>query len=169
MPVNFTDDVIDNQMMRMDDNTRFIGICLNKITEEQLWQKPVETSNSIGNQIVHLLGNITQYVMSGVGDGPDVRKRDLEFSSSKTHSKQELKTKLEALVNRVSELIKIVDAEKWIEMKSVQGFEMSRIGCLIHAVEHYSYHTGQIALITKLMVNEDLGFWAGANLNETSS
>ena len=166
--MNFTDDVIDNLLMRMNDNTRFIGICLDKVTEEQLWQKPVETSNSIGNQILHLLGNITQYVLSGVGDAVDVRHRDLEFSSSKTQNKHELSVKLNELIGQVSEIARQTERGKWAELKVVQGFEMSRIGCLIHATEHYSYHTGQIALITKLMVNEDLGFWNGMDLNKTS-
>lgn len=166
--MNFTDDVIDNLLMRMNDNTRFIGICLDKISEEQLWQKPVETSNSIGNQILHLLGNITQYVLSGVGDAPDIRQRELEFSSSKTQNKHELSVQLNELIGQVSEIARQTETGKWAELKLVQGFEMSRIGCLIHATEHYSYHTGQIALITKLMVNEDLDFWNGMDLNKTS-
>lgn len=166
--MNLKDDVIDNLLIRMNDNTRFIAICLDKITEEQLWQKPVVSSNGIGNQILHLLGNITQYVFTGIGDVKDTRQRNSEFSSSKTHNKQELKSRLEALITQVSEISKGVETEKWTEIRSVQGFEMSRMGCFIHAVEHYSYHTGQIALITKLMIDEDLGFWAGNDLNKLS-
>jgi uncharacterized damage-inducible protein DinB len=68
-------------------------------------------------------------------------------------------------VHSVIEEIQIHDEDSLLKTRTVQGFEKNGIAIILHITEHYSYHTGQIALLTKLMTNEDLGFYKGLDLN----
>ena len=135
------------------------------LSEEQVWQKPNESSNSVANLILHLCGNMTQYVLSSLGGKVDLRERDKEFSAKGGFTKQQLFEKLSGVVHSVIEEIQIHDEESLLKTRSVQGFEKSGIAIILHITEHYSYHTGQIALLTKLMTNEDLGFYKDMDLN----
>jgi len=150
----------------MNENTNRIQNCLGRITEKQVWLRPNETSNTIGNLILHLCGNITQYVISSMGEEKDERERDIEFSTKDGFSKRELMVKLSATVNQAVEIIEYLDEKQLLKKRIVQGFNYSGVSNIIHVVEHYSYHTGQIAFWTKLLLNEDLGFYAGQDLNK---
>ena len=143
--------------------------CLNRLTEGQIWQKPNAVSNSIGNLILHLCGNMTQYVIAGLGKSPDLRERSKEFSITEGFTKKELLEKFNAVTSEAIVILKNTTPEALLEVRKVQGFDMSGIGILLHVTEHYSYHVGQIALLTKLMVAEDLGFYADMDLNITGS
>ena len=136
------------------------------MTEEQVWDKPNENANSIANLILHLCGNITQYIISSLGGSADQRQRDLEFSTTGGYSKAELLAKIKAVTAEAVEVIRTKDSESLIQMRKVQGFDLSGVAIVVHVTEHYSYHVGQIALLTKLLVGEDLGFYAGLDLNE---
>ncbi len=150
----------------LNEYTKRVKICLDILNEEQVWQKPNEASNSIANLILHLCGNMTQYVLSSLGGKPDFRERDIEFSVKGGLTKEQLFEKLSAVVKSVIEEIQIHDEESLLKTRMVQGFEKNGIAIILHITEHYSYHTGQIALLTKLMTNEDLGFYKGMNLNK---
>ncbi|MGH2563977.1 MAG: DinB family protein, partial [Ginsengibacter sp.] len=126
---------------------------------------PNEHSNSIGNIILHLCGNIRQYAISSLGKVEDVRKRAKEFSAKEGFNKKELLTKLKNTVDEAINVIENLDEPALIKSYSVQGFDLSGIGIIVHVTEHYSYHTGQIAFWIKLLKNKDLGFYAGIDLN----
>jgi uncharacterized damage-inducible protein DinB len=149
----------------LNEYTKRVKICLDMLSEEQVWQKPNEASNSIANLMLHLCGNMTQYVLSSLGSRADLRERDKEFSAKGGFTKEQLFEKLSGVVHSVIEEIQIHDEESLLKTRTVQGFEKSGIAIILHITEHYSYHTGQIALLTKLMTNEDLGFYKGMDLN----
>lgn len=151
----------------IDANTPRIEKCLDMLTEEQVWYKPNESSNSIANLILHLCGNITQYIISSIGGDDDRRVRDTEFSADGGYTKTQLMAKLKDTVSRATNVIADCTDEELLRERSVQGFTYTGVGCIVHVTEHYSYHTGQIALLTKIMVNRDLGFYAGLDLNKT--
>ena len=150
----------------LNEYTKRVKICLDMLSEEQVWQKPNEASNSIANLMLHLCGNMTQYVLSALGGKADLRERDKEFSAKSGYTKDELYKKLSSVVHSVIEEIQIHDEDSLLKTKTVQGFEKNGIAIILHITEHYSYHTGQIALLTKLMTNEDLGFYKGLDLNQ---
>ena len=152
-------------VLRMQENLPRIEKCLNLLSEEHVWQKPNEASNSIANLILHLCGNITQYIQSSMGHQPDHRTRDEEFSTTSGLCKKELYIKIETTINEACEIIEACSIEELERRRNVQGFNLTGIGCAIHACEHLSYHVGQIALITKLITNKDLEFYDGQNLN----
>ncbi len=154
-----------NANYRMDESLRMIKICLDKLSEEVIWQKPNETTNSIGNLILHLCGNITQYGIASLQGMEDNRNREEEFSILSGYSKKELFQKLVSTVEDAKKAISEVTIEELLKKRLVQGFEFSGVGNIVHVVEHFSYHTGQIALWTKILNNQDLGFYDGMNLN----
>lgn len=156
---------IAQSIHRIELNTPRITKCLNELSEEEVWYRPNGSSNSIANLILHLCGNITQYIISSIGDEPDNRERDKEFAAVGGFSKAELLSKLENTISTAVEVIRNCTEESLLRVRSVQGFTYTGIGNIIHVTEHYSYHTGQIALLTKIMKNKDLGFYAGLNLN----
>jgi len=156
---------LENSIYRLDEGTRMIKISLDSITESDIWKKPNESSNSIGNQLVHICGNMTQYIIASLGEQDDCRNRDKEFSMTHGLTKIQLIQKLEETVKNVKLVLNGCNKKQLIKKREVQGFNLSGIGIVIHAVEHYSYHTGQIAFWTKLLTNKDLGFFDGSDLN----
>lgn len=162
---NLTSELIEQAVFRMNENTPRIRKCLDQLTEEEVWKRPNESSNSVGNLILHLCGNITQYTISSLGGEPDNRERAKEFETRGGTSKAELFKKLSSTVDQAVEIIQKIDEESLLKMRRVQGFNYSGVANIIHVVEHYSYHTGQIAFWTKLLKDEDLGFYDGVDLN----
>ena len=156
---------LENSIYRLYESTRMIKISLDSISESDIWKKPNESSNSIGNQIAHICGNMTQYIIASLGEQDDYRNRDEEFSMTGGFTKSQLIQKLEDTVKEAKIILKQCNKKQLIKIREVQGFKLSGIGIVIHAVEHYSYHTGQIAFWTKLMTNKDLGFFDGRDLN----
>ena len=161
----FAKEFIRESTFRMEESTPRILKCLNELTEEEVWQRPNASLNSIGNLILHLCGNIRQYAISSLRSMPDSRVRDEEFSAQGGYTKAELVEKLTATVNEAIATINAQDDTSLLRTRLVQGFELSGIGIIIHVTEHYSYHTGQIAFWTKFLKDKDLGFYAGLDLN----
>lgn len=166
---NIEDDMVseflENSIYRLDEGTRMIKISIESVSESDIWKKPNDSSNSIGNQIIHICGNMTQYIIASLEEQDDYRNRDEEFSMTGGFTKIRLIQKLEDTVNKAKLVLNRCTKRQLIKKREVQGFNLSGIGIVIHAVEHYSYHTGQIAFWTKLLTNKDLGFYDGRDLN----
>lgn len=159
------EELVWNVGYRMNESLRMIKICLDQLPEKAIWQKPNESANSIGNLILHLCGNITQYGIASIQNLEDNRKRDDEFSATSGYSKEELIQKLSDTIDEAKRAFYEAPLEELLRKRSVQGFHFSGVANIIHVTEHLSYHTGQIALWTKLLNNQDLGFYEGVNLN----
>jgi len=141
--------------------------CLEELTIEQIWHKPNRNSNSVGNLVLHICGNIRQYCMTGIGGHTDIRKRNLEFSEKGPFPKADLKLKMKNLLMDISPVLDSIESKVMIEERKVQGFTMNVTSILIHVTEHLSYHTGQIAYYTKQVKNIDLKFYGDMNLDVT--
>ena len=135
------------------------------MSEETVWQAPNISTNSIANLILHLCGNIRQYIISSLGHQKDIRQRDLEFTTIGGITKAALLAKLQQTVTEAIHVLENISEEELLRQRMVQGFYLSGISIMIHVTEHYSYHTGQIAYLTKLLTNKDLGFYADRDLN----
>jgi len=162
---NLETEFINNAIFRMNENTPRIKKCFVELTEKEIWERPNPSSNSIGNLVLHICGNITQYIISGLGGAADNRQRDAEFTTSGGFSKSELLDDLTKTVNKANNIMLKLTRKDLQLVRSVQGFELSGMGITMHVVEHYSYHTGQIAFYTKLLKEKDLGFYANLDLN----
>jgi len=150
---------------RLDENTRMISLSFDQLSEEDIWKQFNESSNSIGNLILHLCGNITQYAIASLGNKEDTRNRDAEFEAQEGYTKEKLLKKLLITVSRAKKTLRNCSVSELMRKREVQGFTFSGIGIAIHVVEHYSYHTGQIAFWTKQLKNKSLGFYDGMDLN----
>jgi uncharacterized damage-inducible protein DinB len=155
----------EHSIYRIERNTPRIATCLELLSEEEVWHRPNEASNSVANLILHICGNMTQYIISSIGGAADNRERDKEFSATGGLTKAELLHKLQTTVDDAVRVINEASIEELLRIRSVQGFSYSGIGNIIHVTEHYSYHTGQIAFWVKLLRDKQLGFYANMNLN----
>ncbi|MFD0861979.1 DinB family protein [Sungkyunkwania multivorans] len=165
MEAQIIEEFKQNAIYRLDESTRMIKRALSEIGEAGVWVRPNHVSNSIGNLILHLCGNIGQYAIASLGELPDDRDRDAEFNAMEGLVKDELFEKLDEIVNKAKATIQYATAEQLTKKREVQGFTFSGIGIVMHVVEHYSYHTGQIAFWVKQLVAKDLGFYDGVDLN----
>ena len=138
--------------------------CLERLPDDKIWWRPNPSSNSIGNLVLHLCGNVRQWIVSGVGEKTDVRKRSEEFDEQGPVPRETLLELLDALEPEVRSILIKVSPEELMTVKPVQVYEHTVLTMLVHVTEHFSYHTGQIAWITKMLINEDLGFYAGEDL-----
>lgn len=162
----FLNEFKEQIIFRIETNLPRINTCIENLNETEVWQKANESSNSIGNLMLHLIGNITQYIISGLGGEPDNRNRDLEFYPQKRIPKAELENILSIAVNGSITIIKSLSIQQLTRRYSIQGHDISGIASLIHVTEHLSYHTGQIVYLTKALKNIDTGFYKGLDLNK---
>lgn len=142
--------------------------CISLLDHKEIWHKPNPNSNSMGVLVIHLCGNVRQWILSGACGLPDKRERDLEFSPTEEVVLDELIQKLEMLKQDLILNLPSISAEHLAEIKKVQCYEESVMTILIHAVEHFSYHTGQIVYYTKFLKDVDTAFYADDELTQTS-
>jgi uncharacterized damage-inducible protein DinB len=132
---------------------------LEGLTAEDLWWRPNKESNSVGNLILHLAGNVRQWVAGGIGGAPDVRKRQEEFDREGGMTGPELLELLEATLAEVDDVLADLSADRLGEERVIQGLNVTVLQALYHVVEHFSMHTGQIIYLAKLRSGRDLGFY----------
>ena len=132
--------------------------CLELLKDEQIWWRANPQSNSIGNLILHLSGNVHQWIVSGLGGAADSRDRDAEFAQREVISRQELITKLKQTLGDADAALAKFDVEKLLDRQSIQGYDVSPLEAILHVVEHFSMHTGQIVLLTKQLTARDMHF-----------
>jgi uncharacterized damage-inducible protein DinB len=140
-----------------------VVVCLDKLTPEQVWTRNSENENAIGNLVLHLCGNLGQWIGYGVAGKPDTRVRDLEFSARGDVGVTELKERLVATVRDTVGILEDLPVQRLGERTRVQAYELTVLEAIYHVVEHFSGHTGQILFATKLWTGVDLGFYRHLN------
>ncbi len=154
---------IDHSIAKLRQYEKRICVCLDQLSFEQVWWRQVDTQNAVGNLVLHLRGNVRQWIISGVGNQPDVRERDKEFSSRDSVPPLELKALLADTLNEAVPVIERLTAEQLIERRIIQGYDKSVLEAVYQVVEHFSHHAGQILYATKLLTGNDLGFYRHLN------
>jgi len=142
--------------------------CLNQLDEREIWYKHNDNTNSIGNLVVHLCGNIQQYIISGLGKTRDTRKRAEEFTENAFRSKEELLKQISETLLRANEIVEAFHPDLYTTNFTIQGFQNTGLSVIIHVIEHLSYHVGQITYYTKWTKGMDLGYYEGQNLDITN-
>jgi len=133
--------------------------CLERLTDEQIWWRANEESNSIGNLVLHLCGNARQWIVCGLGAQPDKRIRDAEFAQRDAIARVELLQLLRSTVSDVETTLRALDPVTLLEKRKIQGSEVDVLEAIFHVTEHFSMHTGQIIMLTKMMTSDDLRFY----------
>jgi len=142
--------------------------CIAELSEDEVWYQHNKNSNSMGNLVLHLSGNVRQYVIAGIGQTKDVRNRDEEFKLSSRMDKAKLIKHIETTVNEAVAVVNELSQEQLTETRKVQGFDETVLSIIVHVIEHFSYHVGQITYFTKYIKDLDTGYYAGLDLNVTS-
>lgn len=142
-----------------DDYLPRIRASVERLDAADLWWRPNEASNSVGNLLLHLAGNLRQWVVSGAGGAEDVRVRHEEFGAVDGADAEELVEGLADVVFEAADTLGRLDPSVLLDRRTVQGNDVTVFEAVYHAVEHFSMHTGQIIWIVKARTGEDAGFY----------
>ena len=133
--------------------------CMHELSDDDIWWRANETSNSIGNLILHLCGNMRQWIVSGIGGAQDVRNRSQEFSERTRLPKSALIRMFENTLQEVDRVLERFDTSALLEVRHIQKWDVTCLDAISHVVEHVAQHMGQIIYITKLRKGVDLRFY----------
>jgi uncharacterized damage-inducible protein DinB len=128
------------------------------LPEKEIWWRPNPASNSAGNLVLHLSGNVRQWIVSGLGGAQDHRDRDLEFEERGPIPRGALIALIRKTVNEACSVLCGLSEDSLSRVHKIQGYRASGMYAVSHVVEHFAYHTGQIIFITKLRTGKDLRF-----------
>ena len=148
-----------SRRLLVDDSVPKIEKCLDRLSIDDIWWRPNEASNSIGNLVLHLCGNISMWIVGGVGKRPFERNRQQEFDERGPLPASELKRRLGAVVTQAVDVLAGLDENELLTRRQIQGYDVTVLEAIYHVVEHFGMHTGQIILLTKARVGEDLRLW----------
>ena len=143
----------------MDEFWPRLRTTVESLTEEQVWWRPNESCNSIGNLLLHLSGNVRQWIITSFRGTEDARRRPLEFSRREAVPTRELLDLLGATLQETSAVLSSLTAGDLDATYSIQGYQVTGLDAIYHVVEHFGMHYGQILYIAKMLQSRDLGFY----------
>jgi uncharacterized damage-inducible protein DinB len=144
---------------RLKLSTSRIVDCLGRLSNDQIWARGAENENSVGNLVLHLCGNVRQWILSGIGGDTDIRNRPSEFAARGNVDAGELKRQLENTLADAMKLIRSVPASRLAERITAQNTQKTVLEAIYMVVEHFGQHTGQIIFATKMLTGQDLGYY----------
>ena len=133
--------------------------CCEELSDQDVWWRADERGNSVGNLVLHLNGNIRQWIVCGLGGAQDSRDRQQEFDERRIISRSELLSKFEATLIEAGGVIDSFDENNLLEVRRIQQWDVTYLEAILHVVEHFAQHLGQIIYITKLRTGRDLKFY----------
>jgi len=137
--------------------------CVESLSDDQVWWRPNDTSNSIGNLLLHLNGNVQQWIVASFDRLDDTRNRPAEFAERQIIPSAELVRRLDATLQRAGAVLsRLTDADLRATYE-IQGYTVSGLEAVYQVVEHFGLHHGQVIYITKLLTAKDLGFYRELN------
>ncbi len=142
----------------MNDAVGAIKHCFDQLSEEQIWWRPDESMNSIGNLVLHVCGNMRQWIVSGVGGEPDARQRQSEFDERGPISKVELLQKLDDTLSDVKAVFARVTPHDLAQQHRIQGFDVTRLQAIFHSMAHLRGHTQEIVQLTRSQIGDQYKF-----------
>jgi uncharacterized damage-inducible protein DinB len=137
-----------------------IAECVAKLNHDQVWARTGDHENAVGNLLLHLSGNMRQWIICGIGGLPDTRIRDREFAARGQMEPAEL---MQNTVGEALAILKGLTPDRLLESYQPQQYRVTIMEGVYHVVEHFAQHTGQIIFATKLLTGEDLGFYKHLN------
>jgi len=137
---------------------RKIQHCLAQLDDEQLWNRPNGDLNSTANLLLHLRGNLTQWILSGLGGAPDVRTRPQEFSERGPIPRDELIAGVEATIESVKRVLESLDSAELLRRRRIQGFDVSGTQAIFETVAHFRGHSQEIVHMTRRLLGDSYRF-----------
>ena len=133
--------------------------CVELLSDEQIWGRPNPACNSVGNLLLHLNGNVTQWMVASFNRLEDKRERPAEFSEREQPAGKILLERLGATLGEADKVLSRLTAEELAATYLIQGYTVTGLRAVYQVVEHFGLHYGQILYITKMVRGEDLGFY----------
>ena len=133
--------------------------CVESLTEDQIWWRPNASSNSVGNLMLHLNGNVTQWLVAPFQHLEDRRDRPAEFSLKNDISRADLVADLEKTMADAASVFSSLSKAGLHAHYDIQGYHVTGLHAVYQVVEHFGLHYGQIAFITKMLNGSDLAFY----------
>lgn len=124
--------------------------CLDVLTEDQIWWRPNEAANSVGNLVLHLSGSLNHYLNRAIGGFPYERDRAAEFAERRKISKRDLRAGFEEMVRKADETLSKLPPSRLLD-PSPEPLHGTIFEDLVGVAVHLSTHTGQIVWITKML------------------
>lgn len=153
------DTFIRYSVRKLDDHLAQIARCARMLSLEQLWYRPNGNSNSVGNLLLHLRGNVTQWLIGGIGGRPIERDRQGEFDHREPIPAEGLLEKLRETLNASTEVLNNLGAASLDKTYAIQAYRVTGLEAIYHVVEHFAFHTGQIVTTTKWLLDCDLSLY----------
>jgi len=154
------DNFLAYNVKRLHELSHTIDRCLDKLSEDQIWHRAADHENSIGNLLLHLEGNMRQWIIHGIADQPDIRRRDDEFTLAPSNTATEARAGFAVTLNQASDVLASLDPDRLLTIIDPQPNGTWRHNTILEAVSkvvgHVEMHTGQIILLTKQMAATDL-------------
>lgn len=136
--------------------------CVSVLPPDATWKRPDANSNSIGNLLLHLTGNVSEWILNGIGGQSIKRYRAAEFSQRDGDDGATLLANLEAVLRLADEVLAGVTEQRLQQPIRIQGRETTVLGAIYHVVEHFAMHTGQIVFLTKIYAPGTIHFYEDA-------
>jgi len=160
--------VIGNEFLRIStEKLRRSGSriedCVGRLNYDQIWTRNAENVNSIGNLVLHLCGNVRQWIGFGIGELADQRDRNSEFAARGGLQPAELVERAHKTVSEAINILGKFDPARLEEKVTIQNMEVTKMEAIYQVVEHFAQHTGQIMFVTKLLTGDDLGYFKHLN------
>jgi len=133
--------------------------CVESLSEEQIWWRPNEASNSIGNLVLHLNGNVRQWLVASFEHRDDTRDRPAEFNERVPIPASRLLDQLGETIAEASNVLSRLTEKDLVSAMEIQGYRVTGLDAIYQVIEHFGLHYGQIAYITKMLRDKDLGFY----------
>ncbi len=130
------------------------------LTPEQVWWRPNENSNSVGNLLLHLNGNVSQWLLQGLGGRPYQRHRPQEFAQRAALPAAQLLEGLDHTLAQADAVLAALPASDLARVLTIQGYTVTGAKAIYHVVTHFALHYGQILYLAKMMQDRNLGFYA---------
>ncbi len=152
-------ELLEYSQTKLTESVQQIERCLNLLTVEQVWHRPNEVSNAIGNLVIHLNGNVRQWIVAGLGGEEFARDRPAEFAQREAIATEQILSDLKATIERANAVIGSLTPERLVAQVTIQDYAVSGLAAVVHVVEHFALHTGQIVYATKILINQDLSLY----------
>lgn len=140
--------------------------CVESLSDEQVWWRPNEACNSIGNLLLHLNGNVYQWLVASFNRSEDRRNRPSEFAERHEIPRAALLQTLAATLDEASAVLSRLTESDLLQTYEIQGYTVTGLHAIYQVVEHFGLHHGQIIYVTKMLRGEDLGFYRELNKTE---
>jgi hypothetical protein len=136
--------------------------CVAQLNDEQLWWRPrpevIPQMNSIANLLLHLAGNMRQWIIAGVGGAKDTRNRPLEFSDRSNRPKAEILGQLEATVDEATAVIGRLADSDLTASRRIQSYDVNVVSALWQTVSHFHGHVQEIIHLTREQLGDGYRF-----------